>query len=185
MDYQLGCSVDTYNKLPDFVQKTLEDSIKITEDVFRGNLRSSTVTDNTLPIVDKDPQLRYILERGGGWVKVSNGSYMVKDIERYYITQNISSDIFEKVKKYLKDENFRIYKDKKSYKPFSNDNESKAIVHEVEREFIDGENKEIIILDIMGDEFDSEEKRKTVLKIKTQDKDKEYILNTNEGQLGS
>jgi hypothetical protein len=77
-NYVLGCAVDTYNKLPPFIQTTISNSIKQTEDVFRSSLRSSAVTDNTLPIVDKANQTRYEEEKLGKWVIKANGNNMVK-----------------------------------------------------------------------------------------------------------
>jgi hypothetical protein len=186
MGYPLGCSVDVYNKIPQFIQLNLESSIKITEDLFRSGVNSSTVIDNTLPIIDKNPQLRYEEESQGKWVKRSNGTYMVKDKLFYNAVENVSPAIFDKVKERLGEEDFQIYKDKKQYNPFDPEkNESTAINNKIEKEFIEGDKKEIIILDLLGDVFDSEEKRKAVLKISNPEKDEEFILNTNEGQLGA
>ena len=77
----------------------------------------------------------------------------------------------------------------KDYSPFDSEkNQSKSINSKVEKEFtdsLDDTKKEKIILDLMGDEFDSEEKRKKVLKISGPEKEEEFKVNTNEGQLGN
>jgi len=184
--YSLGCSVDTYNKLPKFMQKTLGDAIKVTEDIFRGSLKSTTEVDNTKPIADKANQLRHDEEGDGIFVKRSNGSYMVKDSAFHVAVSDSSSAIFDKVKKLLGDENFRIYEDGKKYNPFdSGENTSTSIANKINKNYKDGDKVQEIIIDLMGDEFDSEDRRSTKLKIVGDSKDKEYLLNTNEGQLGN
>ena len=184
--YPLGSSVDTYNKLPNFVQTTLTDSIKLTEDVFRSSLKSSSVVDNTLPIVDKDPQRRYEEEPDGKLVLRPNAAYMAKDVFFYLSVKDVAQDVFEKVKETLGDEDFRIYKDLKEYSPFNSEkNTSSSANSEVEKKFTDGDLEEVIILDLLGDEFDSVERRESKLMVSNDDKDKEYLLHTNAGQLGS
>jgi hypothetical protein len=184
--YPLGCAVDSYNKLPTFMQKNLSNAIKTTEDVFRGSLKSSSEIDNTLPIIDKNNQMRYAEEGKGLFVKNANGSYMIKDSCYYIAIEESSPTIFEKVEGLIGSENFRIYSNNKKYTPFdSRENTSTAIPNKIEKNFYDKDKKNIITLDLMGDEFDSEENRKTKLKIIGTDKDKEYLLNTNAGQLGN
>ncbi len=185
-DYPLGCSVDSYNRLPGFIQTSLQSAVKVTEDLFRGSLKSSSEIDNTLPLVDKSNQQRYNDESLGKWVLKPNGNYMVKDSFFLISVKDVSQNIFDSLKGYLGDENFRIYKDKKQYTAFDSDkNTSTAGVTEVEKEFTVGSDKLTITLDLMGDEFDSEEKRKSSLKISSPERDEEFLLNTNEGQLGN
>jgi len=185
MGYPIGCSVDTYNKLPLFIQSTLQESIKITEDIFRSSLKSSSEIDNTLPQVDKNPQLRYDEEFLGKWVLRSNGTYMVKDRFNILSVEDSSQAVFEKVQEFLGEDNFRIYRDKKQYNAFDSEkNVSKSSIVKVEKKYTEGNNTEIITTDLMGDEFDSEEKRKSALVISSVEKDEKFLLNTNEGQLG-
>lgn len=181
-DYELGCPIDLYNKLPLFVQKTLYNSTKLTEDIFRGSLTSATLVDNTLPLVDKKPQERYTSEPTGFWVYGAIANYCLKDSNFYMnILSIIGNRIFEKVKNYLGDEDFEIYKSKKLYNPFDSTlNESQSKNFELKKDI--GEE---VSLDLMGNLFDSEEKRKSSLKIVNANKDKEYLLGSNEGQLGS
>jgi hypothetical protein len=183
--YPLGCSVDSYNKLPKFMQMTLGSAVKITEDVFRSSLKSSSEIDNTLPIADKSNQLRYQEEGTGIFVKRSNGSYMVKDSAFSAATLLASKDIYSKVENYLGDENFRVYKDKKQFSPFDSEKNNSLATNKIVKDFYDGDNKREIVLDLMGDEFDSVDKRTSKLKIIGIEKDKEYVLNTTVGQLGA
>ena len=186
MGYSLGCAVDTFNKLPAFMQKTLIASTDLTEDIFRSGLTTSTVIDNTLPIMDKKPQDRYNEEDPGKWVLKSNGSYLVKDNYYYLAVSRTAQDIFDKIEEYLQTETFRMWSDKKEYFPFDSDkNTSTSSNDTVEKQFTDGDSTEIIVLDLMGDIFDSDERRKSALKIENDSKNKEYILSTNEGQLGN
>lgn len=183
--YPLGAPVDVFNKLPPFIQKVVTKSIEQTEEVFRSGIKSSTVHDNTLPIIDKAPQQRYEKEPTGEWVHAPNGSYVVKD--RYFkkVLDKTSKTITEYVKGYLGDENFRMLLDKKLYYPFdSTKNTSTATNNKIEREYVENSQSVVITVDLMGDVFDSEEKRAKSLKIANDSKDKIYDLHTNEGQLG-
>ena len=186
VEYPLGCSVDLYNRLPNFSQTANQDAIKLTENIFRGSMKSSSQTDNTLPIIDKKPQDRYNEEPTGTWVKKANGSFLVKDHFFYKAVDEKSKDIFDKVKNLLGDEDFRVYDDKKQYTPFDSDkNEATSTNNKIEKTYYDGDNERTITLNLMGDEFDSEDSRASKLKVTGADKDKEYLLNTVEGQLGN
>jgi len=185
-DYPLGCSVDVYNRLPGFIQNSIQTAVKVSEDLFRESLGSCVAVDNTLPLVDKHNQQRYQEEQLGKWVLRPNGNYMVKDSFWLVSVKDVSQNIFDSVKSYLGDEDFRVYKDKKQYTAFDSDkNTSTAGVTEVEKEFTVGEDKLTITLDLMGDEFDSEEKRQSSLTISSPEKDEKFLLNTNAGQLGN
>ncbi len=183
-DYPLGSSVDCYNRLPGFIQTSIQTATKVTEDLFRSSLGSSSTYDNTLPLVDKSNQLRYNEEQLGKWVLRSNGNYMVKDSFFLVSVKDVSKDIFNSVNTYLGDDNFRIYKDKKQYSAFDSDkNTSTSEITKIKKEFTVGEESRVITLDLMGDEFDSEEKRSSSLTIHSIEKDEKFLLNTNEGQL--
>jgi len=178
----LGFAVDVYNHVPEFIQKTLKQAVDQTEKVFRTGMNFSTVNDNTLPIIDKAPQQRYNDEPKGLWTSKSNGSYCVKDVYYYYAVQDISQSLFEKVKEYLGEEDFRMWAVKKSFRPFDSEkNPDKAVVNEIVRKV----GEEELTLDIHGEPFESDERRAVSLKINNDDKDVEYILNSNIGQLGS
>lgn len=181
----LGCPVDIYNKLPDFIQNVITTSVDKSETMFRKSITASTTNDNTLPIVDKAPQQRYDEEPEGTWVTKSNGSYLVKDSLMYKTIEDIGQSIFDKVKEFLNDENFRLWADNKTFTPFSDDNDSKSINTILKKKIQDGGLERVVELDILGSVFDSEERRQSTLKIEDPIKDREYALGTVEGQLGS
>jgi hypothetical protein len=189
MSYPLGVSIDLLNKIPSFCQKTMAKSIKIAEDVFRSSIYSSTLIDNTLPIINKGNVEKYDKEKTGEWAYLSSATYLNKDIGYSIATKNASVKIFEKVKEYLGEENFRLYLDLKTYSPFNPEkNQSVSTNSIVEKEFVnplDDTKKEVIFLDLMGDEFDSEKKREKILKISGPEKEEEFKLHTNIGQLGN
>lgn len=183
-NYSLGATVDIYNKVPSFVQNSLKGISKQTEEVFRSGLKSSMVHDNTLPIIDKAPQQRYSYEMNGKWSLAPNGNYLVKDRFFKKIIDKISQKIFDSVKEYLGDENFRIWADRKTFFPFdSSKNTSTASNNELKKEFKENDKTVVISLDLLGDPMDSEELRKSSLKINMDGKIVEYPLHTNIGQL--
>lgn len=180
--YPLGTNVDVYNKSPKFIQDLITNSSKIVETVFRSSMGASIINDNTLPIADKAPQMRYQEEKTGKWVTRSNASYCVKDSFYSVVMEETRQKIFDKVKELVQEENFHIFKDRKTFNPFGNDNDATSEIYEFEKKIIEGENEQILKLDIMGDVFDD---RGAVLKVETPEKNKEYVLNTVEGQFGS
>ena len=184
--HQLGVMVDTFNNLPDFIQKTMGESIINTEDLFRGSLTAATISDNTLPLIDKKPQDRYAKEPKGEWVVLANANYMVKDSFYYKVMENVRDKIFEKIKEFLGDENYRIFEDKKSFKTFdSEDNTSKSEQFIIKKIVKEGDKEEILETDLFGSVYDSIEKRKYEMVISKPESDKKYATNTNVGQLGN
>jgi hypothetical protein len=180
----LGATVDTYNKLPPFIQKNIKIGNDINEKLFRSSVKHSTVFDNTLPIVDKAPQQRYSEEPTGEWVKKAHGTCLVKDSLFYTVLNKINSDVFDKLKEFLGEEDFRIWADRKTYNPFSDVNDSTSSNFKILKKFKEGDREIELPLDLMGEVFDSVKKREATLKIVNPNKDKEYQLGTVEGQLG-
>jgi hypothetical protein len=185
-DTTLGTTVDIFNKLPKFMQSNVLDAVKINEEIFRTSLRSSTIIDNTLPTVDKAPQQRYSEEPTGKWTKKPHGTYLVKDSNFFGVLDSINKEVFNpKLKDYLGEENFRIWRDKKGYNPFSEeDNTSVSSDFNIEKKIQDSGREVEMILDIHGNVKDSVKRRESVLKIPNPNKDKEYLLGSVEGQLG-
>jgi hypothetical protein len=176
-----GQTIDVYNKMPKFLQDLSIEGSTISENVFRNGMIPTSCIDNTLPLIDKKPQERINTEDSGSWQSKAYGTYCVRDRVFYNILTQISSDVFEKVKKYLEDENYRIFYDKKTYNPFSSDkNTSKSS----NSKLVVDVNGELIETDLMGDIYDSFERRKSSLKVETETKNVEYKLSTNTGQLG-
>lgn len=186
--YPLGCSVDTFNKLPPFIQATLTNGMMQTENVYRGCLKSSLEIDNTLPIVNKNPSTRYSLEvqGNGGWESTSNGCYMVQDCSFYKTLEATSIPIMKSVETYLGTDDYRMFTDKKEYNPFDYElNQSVSINTKVNRTITDGEATKTVTLDLMGDVFDSDARRESEIIIPRDGRDYILKLNSNRGQLGN
>lgn len=177
--------VDVYNKLPLFLQNQISESASKAEEIFRNGMKSSIFMDNTLQIIDKNPQLRYDTEPSGDWQKKAHGSYCVGDVGFRNILKEVNPQIFEKVKEYLGEEDLRLYVDKKTYNPFDAEkNTSSSANYKFTRVLKEGDVEEEVDVDILGSINDSFERRESVLKIDNGDKNVEYELNTNQGQLG-
>jgi hypothetical protein len=197
----IGLPVDVINKTPPYITSISDTATDIVERMFKSSLASSTIIDNTLPLVDKDPQNRYFKESTGDIVKEAHGNHMVKDV--YYLenTAPIKSQIFEKVEEYLGEEEFEIYKFNKIYNPFNpskNDSITTKQIFEVESAEVfydfeensfmtyNGNLKESIVAkkiqtDMFGNEYDSDLKRARIYKIPNMVDDKEYLLNSGVG----
>ena len=179
-EYPLGCSVDVYNKLPLFIQEVTTKSIEQVESFFRSNLNASVVNDNTLPLVDKNTSRRYNQEHTGELALLPVANYLLKDSYFYQVLDDISIQIFELVKDYLGEENFRLFKDNKEYNPFGDKNDNIAKNWIVNTKL----KNEEFPLDIFGNVVESEERRNSIIKIDNIENNKEYNLGTLEGQLG-
>jgi hypothetical protein len=182
--------VDTYNKLPGFMQDSLTEQTANVNSVFGFNFASVVVNDNTLPFIDKEPTIRMYNEYGPGHDKQPHANYVVKDIEFYKGIEAVSADIFKSVESTLgTDDDFRLYKYEKTTNPFSEDNVSTSGNTVVARKLtypVGNTDREVdIATDLFGNQFESEEKMKFALKIIAEEKDKEFALYTVEGQLGS
>jgi hypothetical protein len=179
--------VDTYNKMPPFVQEIIISANLETEDIFRSSFVAAIVNDNTLPLADKKPQERYASEIKGEWVSKPNATYMVKDNFYRIKTEEIRSKIFDKIKDYLGDEEYRLFDDNKNYNPFDSEkNDAIGSNFKIEKQVkLTDEIKETIDTDLHGQVFDSFKRRESVLKIDGEEKEKEFPLHTNLGQLGN
>lgn len=201
MDIPLAFPVDIFNKSPKFIQELSKVAVQNVEDMFRSSMTSSTVIDNTLPLVDKKPQDRYSKEPTGELVRESHGNYLVKDIYFFENMKPIRPQIFEKIEQDLGTEDYRIYKYNKEYNAFDSEKNSvetgkeifEVDVAEVLYDFenndfmsYNGNVKEVIKTktvgnDMFGNEYDSDEKRARLYKIPNVEDNKEYLLNSNIG----
>ena len=184
--YPLGVNVDIYNKIPKFLQNQTTSATSKAEDIFRSGMKSSIFMDNTLQLADKNPQLRYDTEPSGEWQSKAHGSYCVKDVQFGKILEEVSKPIFEKVKEYVGESDFRIFEDKKSYNPFDPElNDSTSKNYTINKLLREGDEIfQEVEVDILGDINDSFSRRESTLKIENADKNTEYDLSTNQGQLG-
>jgi serine protease inhibitor ecotin len=178
----LDVPVDVYNKTPEFSQKNIINSNDQVEQLFRSSMKMAVIHDNTLPIADKKPQDRYSEEKIGKWVTKSNGSFAVKDSFWRVKLKDVRQKVFDKVKEMIGEEHYRIFGDRKTYTPFDSEkNDSVATAYEIEKIVVEGDKEETFKLDVYGDVYDT---RDTILKVENPEKNKEYLLNTVEGQFG-
>ncbi len=183
--YPLGTTVDVYTKLPSYMQATVNDSVKGVEDVFRTSIAGVYAMDDTSPIMDKNPQNRYEKELSGALVKTAHGNKMVKDGAYRTTISKISDSVFSAIKGQIGDEKYRLYSEFKKFNYFdSSKNESVAIPSVIQKTVKDGDESRVVNLDLLGDEYDSDEKRKAVLIVTDVEKDREYKLHSNTGQIG-
>jgi hypothetical protein len=107
---------------------------------------------------------------------------VVKDSFWRVKLKDVRQQVFDKVKEMIGEEYYRIFGDRKTYTPFDSDkNDSKATAYEIEKTVVDGDKEELFKLDVYGDVYDT---RDTILKVENPEKNKEYLLNTVEGQFG-
>lgn len=181
-------STDIFVKAPDFIRDIISESHNQTEQMFRSSMYHAVYYDNTLPLVDKKTRQRSSSEPSGGLVKQPNGNYCIRDVAYRLDMQPIREQIFEKVKEKIEEENYRLFLDRKYYNSFEpSQNTAYSSIFEFDKKIVEkvegGEDKEEIIkMDIMGDPFD---KRDSKIKINAPEKNKEFLLNTIEGQLGN
>lgn len=169
-----GQHIDVFNKIPNFLQTLAYDAANITEDIFRIGMQSTI-------LVEKDPQKRSDTEDSGSWQTTSHGTYCVRDRAFYNVLKNSNTQIFDKVKSKIGDENYRIFYDRKNINPFSAAQNTSNSGNFVLKISLSGQ---AIETDILGNIFDSFERRESVLKVENETNHVEYSLNTNTGQLG-
>lgn len=185
--YPTGCGMDTFTKLPPIVQTTLTNAVKQVENVFRSSIAGCLNMDNTLPLVDKDPQRRCVDEPRGKMGLSPAGNYLIKDNRAYDNLVEASPYITGQVLSFLGSEDYRMYAAKKQYSPFIlAQNESTSTNTQVMVKVSDKEEAKELAFDLMGDIFDSDERRKSEIVVPVENSNsKIYKLNTNTGQLGT
>jgi hypothetical protein len=178
--------VDTWNKLPGFVQSAVQDQVIAAQDVFFNSFNSVIVNDNTLPFIDKNPSERVSKEIDGGRNKDSHANNMVMDVEYRKDLESISTDIFNKVKEFL-EEDFKLYEYIKTVLPFDSDsNISTTANYVIGRKIMVGtDNLKKVDTELTGRQFDSFERMKYELELEQEDKNTKFKLRTIKGQLGS
>lgn len=168
---QKGVKDSMYRFFPNFIKNSVDDITNLTEEMFRGNVKSSTIHDNTLPFWDKEPSKRVDLEPIGSWTMDGDGrgNYFIKNTSWRILMDGVKSDIQPEIEKYYGDA-YKLLKDKREYNPFdSNMNDSETKIYKMVKE-VDSEIKNIedttdiknfeMELDIFGDQFEGEQRRK-------------------------
>lgn len=180
-----GIRIDTFNKLPATTRAIIETGVALSENVFRDAMRSVIFVDNTLGGIDKKPDARYDTEDSGKFQYTAHGALCVKDSDFRNVLNITNEKIFQIIEDTLGSENFRLFRDEKEFNFFDGEtNTSTSTNFVLEREVTNARGTAIVEVDLLGNEFDSFERRESVLKIENPDKTVEYKLHTNQGQLG-
>ena len=96
-----NAALDVYNKLPPFMQKNISDGTRASTNVFNYNFEQHVYNDNTLPFIDKFPQLRVNNEFSEGFTNFATGVLLTKDIPFFNELKGISNDIFSTIREAL------------------------------------------------------------------------------------
>ena len=186
------------NKSTPFINSLIAKATESTSEVVNETSLHLTDIDNTLPFIDKKQEERKEEEEVDGFNKKPHGCYGVADVEFFKVVEEISEDIFDKVKEFLGEEDFEVYKFYRLINYFdSNKNKAAAKRAAVKRKlaymsrsYTEEGIEEIEIkdtelkTDLVGNQFESDKRREFTFKIEG-DNDKIFTVNTVEGQLGS
>lgn len=189
----------TRTKTPKFIADENDRLSNAIRSVSNSCFKESTEADNTLPIVDKKTGDRIRLETSNGVNSTPHGNYIVKDVEFLKATQSASSSVQSSVEGFLGTEDYRLYKFKRDYNPFDpNANETRAANSKIMRKLVtqlieyNADGVEIksypetqIETDLIGNQFDSIERRQFTLEPLQSLTEKSYDMYTVQGQLGS
>tara|TARA_R100001129_G_scaffold149911_1_gene111878 strand:- start:547 stop:1731 length:1185 start_codon:yes stop_codon:yes gene_type:complete len=199
----------TLGKSPSFLIQLLAGGIVNGQGMFNSNVNSAVRTENTLPFIDKENQLRIDSEEAGGRSKVNpaHGNHMVRDIEKIDLIKQAVEGINKSVEEFLGKKAYQIYLFQKGVNYFLkavnkaqslNDSEDRVFDYmlqkfeDKEECDADGVGVEILQLqetkvaaDMFGQPFDSVRRREFELKTKNNDGENAFKLYTVEGQLGS
>ena len=199
----------TLGKSPSFLIQLLGGGIANGQGMFNSNVNSAVRTENTLPFIDKENQLRIDSEEAGGRSKVNpaHGNHMVRDIEKIDLIKQAVEGINKSVEEFLGKKAYQIYLFQKGVNYFLkavnkaqsvNDSEDRVFDYMLQKFEdkedcdADGVGVEILQLqetkvaaDMFGQPFDSVRRREFELKTKNNDGENAFKLYTVEGQLGS
>ena len=186
------------NKSTPFINSLIAKATESTSEVVNETSLHLTDIDNTLPFIDKKQEERKEEEQVDGFNKKPHGCYGVADVEFFKVVEEISEDIFDKVKEFLGEEDFEVYKfyrlinyfDSSKNKAAAKRAAVKRKLAYMSRSYTEEGIEEIEIkdtelkTDLVGNQFESDKRREFTFKIEGDD-DKIFTVNTVEGQLGS
>lgn len=206
----LDLSNVTLFKSPTILVKLLGSGIANSQSMFNGNIQSAVVMDNTLPMIDKQNELRINEEGrdGRSSVNPAHGNHMVKDVEKIVLLKEATLKIYDSVKEFLGDKLNQIYLFNVTVNYFNPDiNLAISIGNEERRGFNymgqrfeeeekpekqNGVGQEIlsfdkthVLVDMFGQTSDSIERREFELNTKNNNGENAFELYTVKGQLGS
>lgn len=180
--YPLGAPLPLTYKLPPDTLKMLGTAVKSTEEIFRSSMLSSTKHDNTLPLIDKQPQRRYNGEESLPYLPHAN--FVVKDSAHYIkVIVPISDPIFTNVMNLITKKDFTtIYDPKKKHNPFVGC--YPTINPKLQQAISANGITRTVKVDMGGNEFEKIGNNFKLV-IRGEEKEKRYILDSNSGQLGN
>jgi len=112
-------SVGVLDKSPTFIQRELNSIARTTTEVFNYNFQSSIFGDNTLPYIDKRPDIRVVQEGITGYTYGAVGNYMLKDVKAFNVVRSVTQSIIDIVRMFLGSEAFRLLQFKKNINYFN------------------------------------------------------------------
>jgi len=106
-------AVDLYNKLAPYTQDCMNEGARVTQNIFNYNFEQSVYNDNTLPFIDKLPQLRVNNEFSKGFTNFAAGNFNLKDIPFFNTLRDISNNIFDSIRQALGPAAYKLFEFRK------------------------------------------------------------------------
>tara|TARA_R100000700_G_scaffold40780_1_gene57621 strand:- start:564 stop:1703 length:1140 start_codon:yes stop_codon:yes gene_type:complete len=200
----------TVGKCPSILVQLLQTGKALTQGMFNSNVGSAVATDNTLPYIDKENDLRMTQEPGDGrsGINPAHGNHMVKDREKIKLVEAAIEGIINSIKEFLGKKPYQLFLFKRGVNYFNKQiNKARSANKRETRLFDymkqrfeeeeddcakDGVGEEILELeetlvgaDMFGQTFDSITRREFELKTQNNDGANLFKLYTVKGQLGS
>jgi len=109
----VNAPIDLYNKLPPYTQDCMNEGSRVTQNTFNYNFEQSVYNDNTLPFIDKLPQLRVNNEYSKGFNNFASGNFNLKDVPFFNVLQDISNSIFDTIRQALGPAAYKLFEFRK------------------------------------------------------------------------
>jgi hypothetical protein len=176
----------TTAKMPAYMISNAQQAVQLTNSIFALSYVPTLSFDSNGPA-------RLQQESAGNYNKTPHGDYVVSDTETLDTFSSLNSEIQNKIKESVGDQDYRMYLAKRSYNLFISSNTTTNIKVERKLEYTEinpetgkQEVKSVIInTDLTGNTFDGDKPREGGITINYPDKNIELKLHTVEGQLGS
>ena len=109
----VNASIDLYNKLAPYTQDCMNEGSRVAQNIFNYNFEQSVYNDNTLPFIDKLPQLRVNNEYSRGFTNFACGNFNLKDVPFFNILKDISNNIFDSIRQALGPAAYKLFEFRK------------------------------------------------------------------------
>jgi len=109
----VNAPIDLYNKLPPYTQDCMNEGSRVTQNTFNYNFEQSVYNDNTLPFIDKLPELRVNNEYSKGFSNFASGNFNLKDVPFFNVLQDISNSIFDTIRQALGPAAYKLFEFRK------------------------------------------------------------------------